>query len=192
MAGQLTQYGAQFIGNKLGGNAVPYIGASAPGSWVVGQEWINGSTINVYDPHTSSWVTGPYNYYMALLTGTPLTAGPGGTLAVNISDITPIEDTTPGYMRQPVAFGLAAAASPSSILNSNLAEYGPYTANQAAPIVWTALLAIPAANSTTGSPVASTVLNGLLLYVWQVPNPQQVLATQNVAIAADTFDIGIS
>jgi hypothetical protein len=192
MAGQLTQYGAQFMGNKIGGNCVPFIGASAPSTWIPGQEWINGSTINVYDPHTSAWVTGPYNLYMALLTGTPLTAGPGGTLAVNISDIAPIEDTTPGYMRQPVSFNPAAAASPSSIFNANLAEYGPYTANQAAPIVWTALLAIPAAFSTTGSPVASTVLNGLLLYVWQVPNPQQVLATQNVAIAADTFDIGVS
>jgi len=91
-----------------------------------------------------------------------------------------------------VSFGVAAASSPSVILNSNLIEYGPYTANQNAPITWTALLAVPAANSSGYSPLASTVLNGLLLYVWQVPNPQQVLATQNIAIAENTFDIGIS
>jgi hypothetical protein len=192
MAGQLTQYGAEFLGNKLGGNNVPFIGASAPSTWVVGQEWINGSTINVYDPHTSSWVTGPYDLYMALLISDPTVAGPGGGLAVNISDIAPIEDPTPGYLRQPVSFGVAAASSPSVILNSNLIEYGPYTANQNAPITWTALLAVPAANSSGYSPLPSTVLNGLLLYVWQVPNPQQVLATQNVAIAENTFDIGIS
>lgn len=192
MAGQLTQYGAEILGNKLGGNTVPHIGASAPGTWIPGQDWINGSTINVYDPHTSSWVTGPYELYMALLTGNPTTSGPGGGVAVNISDITGIEDSTSGYLRQPITFGTAVAASPSSITNTNLAEWGPYTANQAAPITWTALLAIPAAYTGGYAPVASSVLNGLLLYVWQVPNPQQVLATQNIAIAAGTFDIGIS
>lgn len=195
MAGQLFQYGAEFIGNKFGGTAVPFVGASHPVSWVVGQEWINTSASNaiyVYDPHTSAWVLGPYDYYMALLTASPLTAGPGGGLAVNISDTAPIEDTTPGYLRQPASFATAAVSSPSSILNSNLMEFGPYTANQAAPITWVALYAIPRANDSSYTPIPATVLNGLLLYAWQVPNPQQVLATQIVAIAANTFDFGIS
>jgi hypothetical protein len=192
LAGQLTQYGAQILGNKIGGNNVPFIGGSAPSSWIPGQDWINGSTINVYDPHTSAWVTGPYQWYMALLTGSPLTSGPGGGVAVNISDITAIEDNTAGYKRQPISFGTAVAATPSSITNTNLATWGPYTANQAAPITWTALLAVPATYTGGYAPLAATVLNGLLLYVWQIPNPQQVLATQDIAIAAGTFSIGIS
>jgi hypothetical protein len=194
MPGQLTQYGAEFIGNKFGNTASPFIGASSPGSWIVGQEWINttGSVLNVYDPLTAAWKTGPYQLYMCLLTSDPTVAGPGGGLAVNISDISPIEDTTPGYLRQPVTFGQASVGEPSAILNTNLMTFGPYTANQALPIGWTALIAVPAQFTGGYAPLASTVLNGLLLYLWQVPNPQQVLSTQSISIAASTFDIGIS
>lgn len=192
MAGQLLQYGAEFLANKFSGDAVPFIGASAPGSWIVGQEWINGSTINVYDPHTTAWTTGPYQYYMALLTSDPTVAGPGGGLAVNISDLAPIEDTTPGYLRQPVSFTQGSVAEPSVLQNSNLLTFGPYTSNQAAPIIYTALYAIPAQFTSSYSPLASTVLNGLALYVWQVPNPQQVLSTQSISIAANTFQVSVS
>jgi hypothetical protein len=194
MAGQLTQYGAEWLGNAIGGNTSPYFSTStAPSTWFVGQPWINSSTtLKVYDPHTTAWVTGPYQLYMALLAGNPLTSGPGGGVAVDISDLASIEDSTTGYLRQPCSFAAAVAASPSSITNSNLMTYGPYTANQAAPVSWTALLAVPAQFTGGYAPLARTVQNGLLLYIWQVPNPQQVLATQNIAIAAGTFDIGIS
>lgn len=195
MAGQLTQYGAEFIANKIGGTAVPFIGASAPSSWIVGQEWINGAVLNVFDPRTSAWVTGPYQLYMALLTSDPTVAGPGGGLAVNISDVAPIEDTTTGYLRQPVTFGQGTVGEPSSIVNTNTMTFGGsggYGANQAAAIGWTALMAIPAQFTSSYSPLASTVLNGLLLYTWQVPNPQQVLSTQQIQIAPSTFTIGVS
>lgn len=194
MSGQLTQVGAQFLGNKLSTQATPFIGAAHPATWIPGQEWINttGSVLNVYDPKTAAWVTGPYQLYMALLTSDPTVVGPGGGLAQQISDLAAIEDTTTGYLRQPVTFGLAAASEPSSIFNSNLMTFGPYTANQAAPIGYTALMAVPAQFTASYTPLASTVQNGLLLYLWQVPNPQQVLSTQSIQIAANTFDIGIS
>lgn len=194
MAGQLTQYGAEFIGNKISNVAVPFIGASAPGTWIVGQEWITSTspTIHVYDPHTSSWVVGPYDYYMCLLTSDPTVAGPGGGLALNISDIAAIEDTTSGYLRQPVTFGVSAASEPSAFMNTNTLTFGPYTANQALPITYSALIAVPAADTSSYAPLASTVLNGLLLYLWQVPVSQQVLSTQSIMIAPSTFEIGVS
>src|SRR5215472_17587281 len=122
MAGQLTQYGAAYIGNKLNGTADPFIGASSPGSWIVGQEWINttGSVRNVYDPKTATWVLGPYQRYICLLTSDPTVAGPGGGLVQTIDDIAAIEDTTTGYLRQPVTFGQSAIAEPSSFFNSNV------------------------------------------------------------------------
>jgi hypothetical protein len=194
MAGQLTQYGAEYVANKISGVASPYIASSAPGSWIVGQEWINttGSVLNVYDPQTSSWVTGPYQRYLCLLTSDPTVAGPGGGLAVNISDISAIEDTTTGYLRQPITFGTAAVSEPSSFSNTNTLTFGPYTANQSLPIGWAALIGVPAADTGGYAPLARTVLNGLLFYLWQVPNPQQVLTTQTIMVAPGTFSIGVS
>lgn len=192
MPGQLTQIGEQFLANKFSGQAVPFIGGSAPGTWIPGQEWINGAAINVYDQHTSAWVTGPYDYYMALLTSDPSVAGAGGTVANLISDVAPIEDTTAGYLRQPVTLGLGTAATPSVITNTNLMTFGAYTANQSLPIGWTALMAIPASDTGGYVPLASTVLNGLLLYLWTVPVQAQVLSTQTIQIAPGTFQVGLT
>lgn len=192
MAGQATQDGAAYLANTIGGKAVPYIGTTAPSTWIPGQYWINGTTINCYDPQTSSWVTGPYDLYMSLLVGDPTTSGPGGGYIESISDASSIEDQTPGYLRQPVTFGVSTIAEPSVITNTNLLTFGPYTANQSASVQYTALMAIPAADSASYTPLASTVLNGLLLYVWQVPNPVQVLATQSIQVAAGTFTLGVS
>jgi hypothetical protein len=192
MAGQLLQYGSMFLANKFSGEAAPFIGVSAPGSWIVGQEWINGTTVHVYDPQTAAWVTGPYQYYMATIVSNPLTAGVGGGLPVNISDVSSLEDTTPGYLRQPVSFAVGSTAEPSVLQNSNTLTFGPYTSNQSLPVSWAALMAIPAQFTSSYSPLASTVLNGLLLYVWQVPNPQQMLSTQSILVAPNTFAIGVS
>src|SRR5271165_281801 len=161
MAGQLTQYGAEFIGNKINGTASPYINASAPGAWIVGQEWINtsGSVQNVYDPHTSAWVTGPYDRYLCLLTSDPTVAGPGGGLSVNISDIAAIEDTTAGYLRQPITFGTSAVSEPTSYSNTNTLTFGPYTANQSLPIGWAAMIFVPRSFDSSYAPIASSVLN---------------------------------
>lgn len=193
MAGQLAQFGAEYIGNKFSGQATPFVGAAHPVTWIVGQEWINtaGSTVNVYDPLTASWVAGPYNRYICLLTADPTTVL-AGSPAVNITDITAIEDATTGYQRQYIAWGTAAASEPSNILNSNVLTFGPYTANQALPVGYAAMIAVPAANSTAGSPIAATVNNGLLFYFWQLPVTQQVLSTQSIQIAASTFEVGIS
>lgn len=193
MAGQLAQYGAQFVGNKIDGTASPFIGAAHPVTWIPGQEWINttGSVLNVYDPFTATWVAGPYNYYMCLLTADPTTVL-SGSPAVQISDLSTIEDATAGYQRQYVTWSAAAASEPSSIGNSNILTFGPYTANQALPVGYVAMIAVPAANSTAGSPIASSVKNGLLIYFWQTPVTQQVLSTQSIQVAVGTFNIGIS
>lgn len=194
MSGQLTQYGAEYVANKFNGQASPYINATQPASWIVGQEWINttGSVLNVYNPNTTTWVAGPYQRYLCLLTGDPTTAGPGGGLVVNISDLSTIEDTTTGYLRQPITFGLAAASEPTSFVNTNTLTFGPYTANQSLPIGWAALIAVPAAYTAGYTALASTVHDGLLMYVWQLPITQQVLSTQEIQVAPSTFDIGIS
>lgn len=194
MAGQLTQYGAEYVANKISGAADVSIGASHPVTWIVGQEWINtsGSVLNVYDPLTASWVTGPYDRYLCLLTSDPTVAGPGGTLAVNISDIAAIEDATAGYLRQPITFGASSVGEPSSFLNTNTLTFGPYTANQAAAITWAAMIAVPRSFTASYTPLAKTVLNGLLLYLWQMPISQQVLTTQTIMVAPSTFSIGVS
>lgn len=190
MAGQLTQVGAQYLANTLGQQAVPHIGSSAPGTWVPGQYWYNtgSSTLECYDPATSSWVTGPYVLYMALLVTDPATLGPSGGQVQTIAQMAAGEDTTAGYARQVFALGTGTAAEPSVIANSGTVTFGPYTANQAAQVSWASLLAIPTAD--TGS--ASTTTSGLLLYNWTVPVPQQVLATKSIQIAPGTFQIGLT
>ena len=194
MAGQLTQYGAEYEANKISGVASPFIGASAPGTWIVGQEWINttGSVLNVYDPQTLAWVTGPYDRYLCLLTSDPTIAGPGGGLVQTISDISAIEDATTGYLRQPITFGAGNLGEPSSFTNTNTITFGPYTANQALPVSWAALIGVPRAFDSSYTPIAKTVLNGLLFYLWQLPVSQQVLTTQTIMVAPSTFSIGVS
>ena len=195
MAGQLTQVGAQFLSNKLSGQALPHVGSSAPGTWIPGQEWVNtssGNAIYVYDPFTSSWVAGPYDSYFALLVSDPTTGGPSGGLVQTIQQAAALEDTTAGYMRQPFAGSVGTAAQPSVISNTNTITFGPYTANQAAQVSWAALMAIPRTDDGSDAPVASTVFNGLLMYVWTVPVPQQVLATKSIQIAPGTIQIGLT
>lgn len=194
MSGQLTQYGAEYVANKINGTADVFIGAAHPVSWIVGQEWINtsGSVLNVYDPQTAAWVAGPYDRYLCLLTADPTISGPGGGLVVSMSDISAIEDTTTGYLRQPITWAQAAVSEPTSFSNTNTITFGPYTANQSLPIGWAAMVAVPRAFTSSYTPIARTVLNGLLMYVWQVPNPQQVLITQSIVVAPGTFSIGVS
>jgi hypothetical protein len=195
MAGQLTQVGDQFLANKLSGQAKPFVGASAPGSWIPGQEWINtsaGNAIYVYDPFTSTWVAGPYDLYLALLILDPTINGPGGGAVQTIQQCAALEDTTTGYLRQPFPMSTGTAAVPSVISNLNTTTFGPYTANQATQVSWAALMAIPRVDDSGNTPIASTVFNGLLMYTWTVPVPQQVLATQSIQIAPGQFQIGLT
>jgi len=195
MAGQLTQVGAQFLANKLSGQAKPFVGASAPGSWIPGQEWINtsaGNAIYVYDPFTSTWVAGPYDLYLALLVSDPTTGGPGGGLVQTIQQAAALEDTTTGYLHQPFPMTVGTAAIPSVISNTGTATFGPYTANQAAQVSWAALMAVPRVDDSSDTPIASTVNNGLLMYLWIVPVPQQVLATKSIQVAPGQFQIGLT
>lgn len=190
MAGQLTQVGAQYLSNTLSQQAVPHIGTTAPVTWIPGQYWYNTttSTLMCYDPATTSWVTGPYVLYLALLTTDPATLGPSSTPVQTIAQMAAGEDTTAGYTRQAFTLGTGTAAEPSVIANTGTVTFGPYTANQAAQVSWAALLGIPTAD--TGS--ASTTTSGLLLYTWTVPVPQQVLATKSIQIAPGTFQIGLT
>lgn len=190
MAGQLTQVGAQYLSNTLGQTAVPYIGATAPSTWIPGQYWYDTTTSSLmcYDPTTSAWVTGPYVLYLALLTVDPATLGPSSTPVQTIAQMAAGEDTTAGYARQAFTMGTGTSAEPSVVSNTNTITFGPYTANQAAQVSWTALLAIPTADVSS----ASTTTSGLLMYTWTVPVPQQVLATKSIQIAPGTFQIGLT
>ncbi len=168
MPGQVTQYGAQALINFFGGNAVPYIGSSAP-SWVPGLYWINtSSSPTVYTWNGTTWVSGAGSLYVALLTGNPATSGSSGGLALNISDLQ--EDTTTGYSRQSVTFTDASATVPATASNSNTITFGPYTANQSAPVQWAALV------------TASSGTTGLLRYTWTLSSPQQVQVSQVITI----------
>jgi hypothetical protein len=195
MAGQLTQVGAQFLANKLAGQAVPFVSATAPVTWIPGQEWINtsaGNAVYVYDPFTSTWVAGPYDRYLALLVSDPTTGGPGGGMIQTVQQCGALEDTTTGYLRQPFPMSVGTAAEPSVTSNTGTVTFGPYTANQAAQVSWAALLLIPRVDDSGNTPISTAVNNGVLMYVWTVPVPQQVLATKSIQIAPGTFQIGLT
>lgn len=170
MSGQLTQVGAQILANKIAGNDVPYIGTSAPGSWIPGQPWINDTTNPpvTYSYNGTSWVTGSAGRYVALLTASPFTSGSGGTNAETISDL--VELATTGYSRVSVTFSDAAASYPAPVSNSSVLTFGPMGAAMTLAAQWAALV------------TASTGTTGLLLYYWQLDTPQQVSVSQSIQI----------
>ena len=107
MSGQLSEIGAQALANKIAGNVPPYIGTSSP-TWIPGLEWINttsGAAAVLVERR--AWVAGAQGRYIALLTASPLTSGPGGGYAQAITDL--VEVTTAGYSRQSVTFTNAAS-----------------------------------------------------------------------------------
>ena len=109
--------------------------------------------------------------YLALLT-----ADPSGLST--IAALT--EVTTAGYARVAVVWGTPSATYPSVVSNTNLITFGPMSANMTLPAQWLAL--VTSASGTSGE----------LKYTWILNAPQQVLATQTVAIAAGALTISQS
>ena len=173
MSGQLSQVGAQILANKIAGNVPPSIGTSAP-TWVPGLDWINTTSGAVlYSWNGAAWVSGALNRYIALLTASPFTSGPGGGPAQVITDL--VELTTAGYSRQLVTFTNAGAAYPSPESNSAVLTFGPMTASMLLTAQWCAM--VSAATGTTG----------LLYYFWNLDTPQQVAVSQSIQLPAGSL-----
>lgn len=142
-----------------------------------------GATAPVYSEYAvkswngSAWVTTPAagSRYLALLVADPSTSGPGGTPAVNVSDL--IEDSTTGYARQLISFSNAVSGIPNKVSNSGTITFGPYGANMAAPAQWAAMV-----TSASGT-------SGLLLYTWALDTPQQVDVSQSIIIPAGSLQL---
>lgn len=111
------------------------------------------------------------NTYLALCTADP-------SAAVLISDLQ--EVTTSGYARVQVEFNSPTASYPSTINNSNLVVWGPMSANMTLGSRWVAM--VTSASGTSGQ----------LLYTWTLDEPQQVNATQEIAVAAEDLTISQS
>lgn len=170
--GQIAQVAAQATLNYMGGTIVPVVATSAP-TWVPGQWWIDSNSgYAVKGWNGSSWVVDTGARYLALLTADP-TAEP----AVNVSDLT--EVTTSGYARQQVNWTNATAAYPSSMDNSNLVTWGPFSTDMALPAQWVAMVTTISGTS------------GLLLYTWPIAS-QQVSASQDIQIATNQFSLSQS
>jgi hypothetical protein len=114
---------------------------------------------------------GSVTTYLALCTADP-------SSAVTVAEIS--EVTTAGYARAEVVWNTPTAAYPSVITNSNLIVWGPMSANMALAAQWVAM--VTSASGTSGQ----------LLYTWTLDDPQQVYATQEIAIAAGELSISQS
>lgn len=183
MSGQVAQWGAAATLNHITGEAVPVVSATAPASWIPGQYWINtsaGNAVYAYNgasPYTTSGWAAVGGLYLALLVADPSTSGPSSGPAVSLSDL--VEDTTAGYARQSVTFSQITQSNgttpPAQASNTNTLTFGPYTANQALPVQWAAL--VTAASGTTG----------LLKYTWNLDTIEQVSVSQPIIIPAGSL-----
>lgn len=173
---QLAQTGSMATLNHLTGNAVPFIGTSAP-TWHPGLVWINSNTNPgvLYHWDGAAWVSGTAGLYIALCTVDPNTTGPSGGFSVNISDLA--EDTTAGYTRQAVTFSLASSTYPAVSSNTNDLTFGPYTAAQAAAVQWAALVTVASGTA------------GFLSYTWNLSPAQQVQISQSIIIGSGTLTL---
>jgi hypothetical protein len=106
--------------------------------------------------------------YLALLTADPS----GLTTVAALSEV-----TTSGYSRVLMTWGSPTLAIPSVVANTNLVTFGPMTANMALAAQWLAL--VTSASGTSGE----------LKFTWTMDEPEQVLSTQTVDIAAGELTI---
>jgi hypothetical protein len=168
VSGQVSQVGAQSLINTIAGTVPPFIGTSAP-TWKPGLNWVDttsGATLKYWNG--STWIAGTPPRYVALLTASPFTSGPGGGFAQTITDL--VELTTAGYSRQSVAFSDAGAAYPSPGSNSGVLTYGPMGASMTLAAQWAAMV------------TASSGTAGLLYFFWTLDTPQQVSISQSIQI----------
>jgi hypothetical protein len=180
MSGQVAQWGAAATLNQFTLEALPVVSGTAPGSWIPGQYWIDSASsyaVMAYDgtsPYNTSHWFAVGDLYLALLTTDPATSGSGGGPSVLLSDL--VEDTTSGYARQTVTFSQitqsSATVPPAQASNTGTITFGPYTANQALPVQWAALV------------TASSGTVGLLLYTWNLDTVEQVQDSQPIIIPA--------
>lgn len=180
MAGQVSQVESQTLANTLGGIVPPLIvdgSSNYPSTYTPGQVLIDYSStppvLMVWNGTT--WVAGPETLYIALLTGDPSQASLAtpGAYAQTVADIAAVEDTTAGYARQPITFApVAGTTYPAQVANTAAITWGPYTAAQASPVQWAAMVTSP--SGTTG----------LLKYMWTLPAPQQVNVSQSITVGA--------
>lgn len=178
MSGQVSQTGAQALVNKIAGNVPPAVQSSAP-TWIPGLDWVDttsGATLKSWNG--AAWITGPSPRYLALLTASPFTSGPGGGFALAISDL--VELTTAGYSRQAAAFSNAGAAYPSPGSNSGTITFGPMSASMTLAAQWAALV------------TASSGTAGLLLYFWTLDTPQQVSVSQSIQFPVGSLSLSES
>lgn len=163
----LAQYGAQIQVNALNGLTFPVVSGTAPSTPVPGQQWVNtssGNSVNEYNG--SAWVTAGTRY-LALCTADPS----GSTTIAELQEV-----TDAGYSRVTIPWSPATASIPSVGTNSGLILFGPFTVNMSLPAQWVAMVTV--ASGTTGH----------LIYTWTLDAPQQVDATQSVAIAASALN----
>lgn len=167
----IAPWGAQVQLNALAGLTIPVVAGTAPATPIPGQLWVNTSSGNAIEEWDgAAWIAAG-SRYLALCTADP-------SKAVFISDLQ--EVTTAGYSRVAVTFNPATNTIPSVSNNSGLIVFGPVTANMALSTQWLALVTV--ASGTVGN----------LAYTWTLDAPQQVLATKEIAIAADAITMNQS
>ena len=169
--GQIGTHGAQACLNLLTGNAVPVVSSSAPASWIPGQYWINAANSYLpYEYNGITWVPAAGTRYLALLA-----ADPTQLPAVAITDLAEI--TTAGYARASVTMATATASYPSVSTDSGTVTWGPMTADMLVPALFAALVTV------------SSGTQGLYLYSWPLPDPQQVSTSQSIQIATSQLSL---
>lgn len=169
--GQIGTHGAQSCLNLITGNAVPVVSSSQPASWFPGQYWINSANSYLpYEYNGTAWVPASSTRYLALLT-----ADPTQLPAVNITDLA--EVTTAGYARAAVTMSAATANYPSVCTDSGTVTWGPMTADMLVPALFAALVTV----------VSGT--QGLYLFSWPLPSPQQVSVSQSIQIATSQLSL---
>lgn len=169
--GQIGTRAAQAALNLLTGNAVPVVSSSAPATWFPGQYWINAANSYLpYEYNGTAWVPASGTRYLALLT-----ADPTQLPAVNISDLA--EVTTAGYARAVVTMSAATANYPSVSTDSGTISWGPMTADMLVPALFAALVTVSAGSQ------------GLYLFSWPLPEPQQVSVSQYIQIATSQLSL---
>lgn len=162
---------AQACLNLVTGNAVPVVSSSAPATWVPGQYWINSANSYLpYEYNGGSWVPASAVRYMALLT-----ADPTQLPAVSISDLA--EVTTAGYARAVVSLSAATGNYPSVSTDTGTVTWGPMTADMLVPALFAALVTVASGTQ------------GLYLFSWPLPGPQQVSVSQSIQVATSQLSL---
>lgn len=95
--------------------------------------------------------------------------------------VTSVSGTAPsGSFTDNATWTYAGSGYPAVIANTAALTWGPYSAAQALPVQWAALV-----TCATGS-------LGLMSYMWTLPDPQQVGISQSISLPAGGLTLGQS